>query len=74
MAAIVARAMRSTRAPCCPCQPLDGVAPRRLDWARRPVREVCDGSWLGKCVAVLGAAFKPDGDDIRDSPSLNVAA
>jgi UDPglucose 6-dehydrogenase len=37
-------------------------------------REVCEGSVLGKRVAVLGAAFKPDSDDIRDSPALNVAA
>jgi UDPglucose 6-dehydrogenase len=32
-----------------------------------------EGSFLGKRVAVLGAAFKPDSDDVRDSPALNVA-
>ncbi len=37
-------------------------------------REVCGGSIIGRRVAVLGAAFKPDSDDIRDSPALNVAA
>jgi UDPglucose 6-dehydrogenase len=35
-------------------------------------REACT-SLLGARVAVLGAAFKPDSDDVRDSPSLNVA-
>ena len=37
-------------------------------------REVCGGSIVDRRVAVLGAAFKPDSDDIRDSPALNVAA
>ena len=37
-------------------------------------REVCGGSIIGRRVAVLGAAFKPNSDDIRDSPALNVAA
>jgi len=37
-------------------------------------REVCQGSIVGRRVAVLGAAFKPESDDVRDSPALNVAA
>jgi UDPglucose 6-dehydrogenase len=37
-------------------------------------RKVCGGSLLGSHAAVLGAAFKPQSDDVRDSPALNVAA
>ncbi len=37
-------------------------------------REVCGGSIVGRRIAVLGAAFKPNSDDIRDSPALDVAA
>ncbi len=32
------------------------------------------GSFAGARVCVLGAAFKPNSDDIRDSPALDVAA
>jgi UDPglucose 6-dehydrogenase len=35
--------------------------------------ELLDGGAAQRRVAVLGAAFKPDSDDIRDSPALDVA-
>ena len=37
-------------------------------------REAAGGSLTGRRVAVLGVAFKPDSDDVRDSPSLDVCA
>ena len=37
-------------------------------------REECEGSIVGRRIAVLGAAFKPHSDDVRDSPALSVAA
>jgi UDP-glucose 6-dehydrogenase len=36
--------------------------------------QLVGGSFPGRNVAVLGAAFKPDSDDVRDSPALDVAA
>jgi UDPglucose 6-dehydrogenase len=37
-------------------------------------RQLVGGSLDGRGVAVLGATFKPDSDDVRDSPALAVAA
>ncbi|WIB64955.1 UDP-glucose/GDP-mannose dehydrogenase family protein [Curtobacterium sp. MCBD17_040] len=36
--------------------------------------EAAQGSVLNRRIAVIGAAFKPLTDDVRDSPALNVAA
>jgi UDPglucose 6-dehydrogenase len=36
-------------------------------------REALGGSFRGRRITVLGASFKPDSDDVRDSPSLDVA-
>jgi UDPglucose 6-dehydrogenase len=37
------------------------------------IRAECEGDLRGKRIAALGAAFKPNSDDIRDSPALKVA-
>ena len=44
---------------------------RKLKMAERVV-EACDGSLEGKTIAVLGLTFKPNTDDMRDSPSLDI--
>ncbi|MFB7501002.1 UDP-glucose dehydrogenase family protein [Streptomyces sp. NPDC056161] len=52
---------------------IDSINMRRRGQMVEMARETLGGSFLGRRVAVLGAAFKPDSDDVRDSPALNVA-
>lgn len=53
---------------------VDKINLRRREKAVAVARAVLGGDFLGKSIAVLGAAFKANSDDVRDSPALNVAA
>ncbi|MCR5978327.1 nucleotide sugar dehydrogenase [Gordonia jinghuaiqii] len=53
---------------------VDAINMRRRSAAVELVYEALGGDVLGRNIAVLGAAFKPESDDVRDSPALTVAS
>jgi UDPglucose 6-dehydrogenase len=53
---------------------VDAINLRRRSRMVELTREVLGGVVDGTRITVLGAAFKPNSDDIRDSPALDVAA
>ncbi|WP_245810376.1 UDP-glucose dehydrogenase family protein [Brachybacterium massiliense] len=52
---------------------IDTINTGRRDYALQIVRRHFSGDLNGRRITVLGAAFKPNTDDIRDSPALDVA-
>jgi UDPglucose 6-dehydrogenase len=52
---------------------VDAINLRRRQRAVDMVTESLGGSVNNRRIAVLGLAFKPDSDDVRDSPALDVA-
>ena len=52
---------------------VDEINLRRRERVVRLATAMLTGRLVGKKIAVLGVTFKPDSDDVRDSPALEIA-
>ncbi|MGK0715096.1 UDP-glucose dehydrogenase family protein [Leucobacter sp. W1153] len=53
---------------------VDAINMRRRSHVIELAESVFEGDVYGKRITILGLSFKPDSDDVRDSPALDVAA
>ena len=52
---------------------VDGINSRARQHVVGLAKRLMGGRFVGHRIAVLGAAFKPNSDDLRDSPALDIA-
>jgi UDPglucose 6-dehydrogenase len=63
---------REVGAPTAIVEAVVGVNDRRKHAMAGRIIDACGGDVNGKTVAILGVAFKPNTDDMRDAPSLDI--
>jgi len=68
--AALVRSARDAGAPISIVEQVISVNDNRKEAMARKIIDACGGDVSGKTIAVLGLTFKPNTDDIRDSPSL----
>jgi len=68
--AALVRSARDAGAPISIVEQVISVNDNRKEAMARKIIDACGGDVSGKTIAVLGLTFKPNTDDMRDSPSL----
>ena len=66
------RTAREAGAPLRIVETVVDVNDRRKKAMATKIMKVCGGTVSGKTIAILGVTFKPNTDDMRDSPSLDI--
>ncbi len=70
----LARIAQDAGAPSRLVEAVIGVNEARKAGMASRVIAACGGSVRGRCIALLGLTFKPETDDMRDSPAIPIAA